>query len=41
MTEEWSEFKSRILLISRCKLEGVFVTKTSNISGFLWGDDGQ
>lgn len=40
-TEEWSEFKSNILLVEQYKLLGSFVTKISRISGFFLRDEGQ
>jgi len=33
-TEEWSEFKSRILSVEWNKLDGIFETNMSSISGF-------
>ena len=40
-TEEWSEFRSRILLVEQCKLLGILAAKISRMSGFLFGVVGQ
>jgi len=40
-TEEWSEFKSRILLVKECRLLGILAEKMSRMSGFLLGAVGQ
>jgi len=36
-TEEWSEFRSRILTVEQCKLLGILAAKMSRMSGFLFG----
>jgi len=41
ITDEWSELRSRVLLIEQYKLLGIFVTKMSRISGFFLIDVGQ
>lgn len=35
ITDEWSEFKSRLLFIVQYKLLGIFVTNISRMSGFV------
>lgn len=40
-TEEWSEFRSRILTVEQCKLLGILAAKMSRMSGFLFGAVGQ
>lgn len=40
-TEEWSEFKSKILSVEWNKLDGIFEKNMSKISGFFWGEVGQ
>lgn len=40
-TDEWSEFKSRVLSVEQYKLVGILAAKMSKISGFLLSEVGQ